>query len=161
MCSPGERCKFRRLVEHGVAGEQGRHEDVAADEVRIVPGRDVGDDAERLVVDALGHGGVGEDGLRRRRRLDLVEEEVDPAEEAVQLVARLRERLADLARQRLGQRLQLGGDGGAEADDVRLALGQRTRRPGRLRRRASVALRATLAASSAGSRRSANRRPGC
>ena len=47
--------------------------------------------------------------------LDLGEEEVDPAEQAVQLVARLRDRLADLARQRRGQRLELGDDRGAKA----------------------------------------------
>ena len=65
MCEPGERRELRRLVEHRVAGEQRRHEHVAADEVRIVPGRDVGDDAERVVADALGHAAFVEHRLRR------------------------------------------------------------------------------------------------
>ena len=53
MCQAGQRRELRRLVEHGVAGQQRRHEHVAADEIRVVPRRDVGDDAERLVRDAL------------------------------------------------------------------------------------------------------------
>ena len=49
MCQAGQRRVLGRLVEHRVAGEQRRHEHVAADEVRVVPGRDVGHHAERLV----------------------------------------------------------------------------------------------------------------
>ena len=50
-----ERRELGRLVEHGVAREQGRHEHVRADELGVVPRRDVGDDAEGLVGDALFH----------------------------------------------------------------------------------------------------------
>ena len=104
----GQGGELGRLVEHGVAGEQRRHEHVAADEVRIVPGRDVGDDAERLLGDALAHAGVGEDLLVGDSRFDLGEEEIDSAEEAVQLVARLLQGLAHLGRERGGERLELG-----------------------------------------------------
>ena len=53
IVEPGQRRVLRRLVQHGVAGEQRGDEDVGADEVRIVPGRDVADDADRLVADLL------------------------------------------------------------------------------------------------------------
>ena len=38
----GQGGELRRLVEHRVARQQRRHEDVAADELGVVPGRDVG-----------------------------------------------------------------------------------------------------------------------
>ena len=65
-------------------------------------------------------------------RLDLGEEKVDAGEKAVQLVARLRQRLADLLRQRPGERLELGRDGEAKAGDRDRALGERRRLPRRL-----------------------------
>ncbi len=75
----GQRRELRRLVEHRVAREQRRHEDVGADEIGIVPGRDVGDDARA---------GRGRSARRCAASLktvsgavvapDLLEEEVDP-----------------------------------------------------------------------------------
>ena len=93
---PRQRGVFRRLVEHGVAGQQRRHDDVAADEVRIVPGRDVGHHAERHVRDLLVHAAVVEHMLVAHRGLDLFDEEIDARQQAVELVARLADRLADL-----------------------------------------------------------------
>jgi hypothetical protein len=69
----GEGRELGRLVKDRVAGQQRRHEHVAADEKRIVPGGDVGDDAERLLGDALAHAGIGEDFLIGRGLLDLGE----------------------------------------------------------------------------------------
>ena len=51
--NPGERRELRGFVQHRVAGEQCGNEHVAADKIRIIPRRDVGDDAERLVDDSL------------------------------------------------------------------------------------------------------------
>ena len=130
---PGQRRELRRLVEHGVAGEQRRNEDVAADEIGVVPRRDVGDDPERFVPDPLRHRRIGVDLGVGRARVDLGEEEIDAAEKAVQLVARLRDRLADLGSERLGQRFQFGDDFFAKSRDHRLALGERAARPARLR----------------------------
>ena len=85
--------ELRRLVEHRVAGEQRRNEDVAADEVGVVPGRDVGDDAER-------RRGRCARACRRRRRTPSPARACSRrrsrkksmrAEQAVQLVARLRD----------------------------------------------------------------------
>ena len=99
----GQRRELGRLVEHGVAGGERRHEHVAADEVRIVPRRDVGDHAERLVARCAPRAcpAASANTSRRAARARVSrEEEVDAAGEAVQLVARLADRLADLERQR-------------------------------------------------------------
>ena len=78
----GERRELRRLVQHGVAGDERRHEHVAADEVRIVPRRDVGDDAERLVGDPLLEllRRIGEHLLLAQRARRFGEEEIDAGE---------------------------------------------------------------------------------
>ena len=132
----GQRGVLRGLVQHRVARQQGRHDHVAADEVRVVPGRDVGHDAERDVRDLLVHACAVEHVLVAYRSLDLVEEEVDPRQQAVQLVARLADRLADLLRQRGGQHFQLGHQQGAKALHGGQPLGHRRGRPARAARRA-------------------------
>src|SRR6185436_14790439 len=68
------------------------------------------------------------------RRFGLREEEVDARQQTVDLVARLRDGLADLARQRAGQRVELGQECAAKALDRREPLAQRRRGPGGLRR---------------------------
>ena len=78
------RGQLGRLVEDGVAREQRRHEHVRAHEVGIVPGRDVGDDAEGLVRDELLHVGRGrvaggQHDLLAQRRARALEEEVQAA----------------------------------------------------------------------------------
>ena len=97
---PGERRELGRLVEHRIAGDERRHENVAADEVRIVPRRDVGDHAERLVRDPLVELllRIGVDFLLAQRPGGFGDEEIETAEKAVQFVARLADRLADLAK---------------------------------------------------------------
>ena len=126
----GERRVLGGLVENGIAGDQRRHENVAADEVRIVPRGDVRDDAERLVRDALLElAGLGMDFLVAQRARRLGEKEVDPREEAVQFVARLTDRLADFLRQRSRERLAQGDDALAKARDSGNALGDRHARP--------------------------------
>ena len=102
----GERRVFGRFVEHRIAGDQRRDEHVAAHEIGVIPRRDVADDAERLVGDPLLEilPGIGVDLLRAQRLLRLGEEKIDPRQEAVEFVARLPDRLADL----LGQRAREG-----------------------------------------------------
>ena len=82
-----ERGEFRRLVEHRIARQQGRHEHIATDEIRVVPGRDVDHHAERVEADPLAHAAFVEHLLRCERGLGLGEEEVDPAQQAVELIA--------------------------------------------------------------------------
>ncbi len=131
---PGQRRELRRLVEHRVAGQQRGDEHVAADEVRIVPGRDVGDDAERVVADALGH-------RRPRRRPSRACVAASTSARKKSMRARkpfssLRDCASGLPtswRQGLRQRLELGGDGEAKARDRDRALGERRRLPRGLR----------------------------
>ncbi len=63
-------------------------------------------DAERLVRDPFLEvlRSIGVDLLVAQRAGRLLEEEIEPAEQAVQFVARLADRLADLVRQRAGER---------------------------------------------------------
>ena len=125
--------EFRRLVEHCIAGEERRDEHIAADEIRIIPRRDVGDDTERLVADELGHAVLVVDfaGLEYRTRVG--QKEIDPRQEAVQLVLRLLQRLAHLAGEDRCEIVTARYDLLAEfADDFR-ATGERLCRPARLR----------------------------
>ena len=88
----------------------------------------------------------------RVARLDLGEEEVDPAEQAVQLVARLRDRLADLAASasRRASRARRTTRG-AKARDAGLRARRAASPPSAgCAARARAAFAATLAASSAG-----------
>ena len=84
MCRPGERRELGGLVQHRVARDQRGHEHVAADEVRVVPRRDVGDHAQRLVRDPLLEllRRIGEDLLVAQRADRLRDEEFDPGGEA-------------------------------------------------------------------------------
>ena len=82
-----ERGELRRFVEHRVAGQQGRHEHVAAHEIRVVPGRDVGHHAERVEADDFTRAAFIEHLLRRKRGFGLRIEKVDAREQTVDLVA--------------------------------------------------------------------------
>jgi hypothetical protein len=125
----GHRRVLRRLVEDGVARDERRHEHVAADEVRVIPRGDVRDHAERLVRDALLHRVVGEHLLVAQRARGGLEEEIEAGHEALELVARLPDRLAHLQRERAREVLGLLLHRGAEAGDRREALAQRHARP--------------------------------
>src|ERR1043165_5804493 len=94
--APGQRREFRRLVEYGVARDERRHEDVAANEIRIVPRRDVRDDAERLLRDPLVEvlRRVGEYLLFAQRPRGFGDEEIETRDEALELVTRLADGLA-------------------------------------------------------------------
>ena len=74
---PGERGVLGWLVEHRVAHQQRRHDDVAADEPRVVPGGDVRHHAERHVLDLLAHAAFVEHRLARDRLVHFLQEEVD------------------------------------------------------------------------------------
>jgi len=128
-------CELGGLVEHRVAGEQRRHEHVAADEVRIIPGRDVRDHAERLVRDALLELLllVGEDFFLTQRALPLGDKEVEPCEQSLQLVARLADRFADFPGQRAGERFLHRDDALAERGDRLESPRDRSSRPPWLR----------------------------
>ena len=66
---PGQGGVFGSFVQHGVAGQQRRDEDVAADKPGIVPGRDVRHQPERRVLDSLGHAAFVEHGLGLQQRV--------------------------------------------------------------------------------------------
>ena len=162
MCQPGQRRELRRLVEHRVAGQQRRHEHVAADEVRVVPGRDVGDDAERLVARCARSMPPSSSNTvssaRRRARPRRGRSRCGRAGRSARCATA---RWACRSRrQGRGQRLELGRTTrGAEARDaiaLRSASGVAAHAGCAARARAAFA--ATLAASSAGS--SAMRRAG-
>ena len=121
--------EFRRLVQHGIACQQGWNEYIAADKPRVVPGRDVGHHAQRHVLDLLCHAAFAEDGLRGCGAPDFRQKEVDAAEQAIEFIARHADRLAGFLRQGDGQRRQLRHDGCAKTCDAGLALGQLQRRP--------------------------------
>ncbi len=121
------------LYKHHIAGQQGRHEHVAADEPGVVPGRDIGHHAQRHMLDLLARAAVVEHLLGRHRRLHLLHEEVDAPEKAIELVARHRDRLAGLGRHDRSQRIELRLDGGAKSFDAGDTLGQGTRGPDGLR----------------------------
>jgi hypothetical protein len=94
-----ERGIFRGLVKHGVPSEERRHENVRADEVGVIPGRDVRHHAERLVRDALLQLRLFEHCLRRERARRVLEEEIEPAGERLELAVRLADGFAHLARE--------------------------------------------------------------
>jgi hypothetical protein len=121
---------FRRLVQHGVAGEQRGHDDVAAHEPGVVPGRDVGHHTQRRVLDLLPHAAIVKDRFGGHRQLEFLQEKVDAPEQAVELVARHLDGLAGLARHGHGERLEVAHHAGAEALDAGLALGHRRGSPG-------------------------------
>ncbi len=124
------------LVQHGVARQQGRDEHVRADEVRVVPRRDVGDHPEGFVGDDLGQAGIGVDehrlvGQHAGRPL---EEEVEARQHAAELVAALGDGLAGLGGERVGQVVELAHDQPAECSEDLHPLVDRARRPFDLRR---------------------------
>ena len=123
---------FRGFVKHGIAGQQRRNEDIAADKPGVVPGRYIGHHAQRRVLDLLGHAAFAEDCLGRGRGLDLFEEKVDAAQQAIELIARHADRLAGFPRHDGGQGLKLGHDGCAKTRDAGLAHRQRQGGPGGL-----------------------------
>ena len=130
----GECRELRRLVQHRVARDQRRHEHIGTDEVRIVPGRDVGDDTERLVRDELAHPAVVEHLARRQRALRLTQKEVDAPEQAVDLIARLPDRLAHFGGEEAGEPLEVAHQLAAKATDRLDARRRAVAPPMRLRR---------------------------
>ena len=108
MCMPVSVANSDGLYKHRIARQQRGNENVAADEVRIVPRRDVGDDAQRLVRNPFLEFllVVGEDFLLAQHARGFGQEEIDAPEQAVEFVARLLDRLADLAGERLRELLR-------------------------------------------------------
>ena len=152
MCQAGQRGELRRLVEHRVAGEQRRHEHVAADEVRVVPGRDVGDHAERLVGDALAHAAVVEHRLvGDARPRSAARKKSMRGSRPFSSLRDCADRLADLARQRGGQRAR-----------ARRTSAARKRAIAAMRSRSGVAAQAGCAARAAAALAATlrHRRPG-
>jgi hypothetical protein len=131
----GEGRILRRLVEDRASAQQRRHEDIAADEIGIVPRRDVGDDAERFPGDALGETGaaVVVNDFRREHPRRVGEEKIDAALRGRDLGARLDDRFAHLTRQRTRECLRVRPQAIAKARQRRQAVVERRRRPPRLR----------------------------
>ena len=129
---PGQGGVFRWLVQHGVAGQQRRHKHISAHKPGVVPGRDVGHHAQRRVLNLLGHAAVGVHRLGHQAGVHRTQKEVNPAHQAVELVARHLDRLAGLAGHDGGQRFQLGPHRRSKALDAGFALGQGRGRPGGL-----------------------------
>ena len=118
-------CVLRGLVEHRVAGQQCGNEDVAANEPRVVPRRDIRDQAQRHVLDLLGHAILIEHGLGRRRALDAVEKKIDASQQAIELVAGHPDRFARLCGHDGRQMIKFVHDRSAKSDDALLARGER------------------------------------
>ena len=138
----GHRRELGGFVQHCVAREQCRHEHVAADEIRVVPRRDVGDDAQRLVRDALLEllFFVDVDLLVTQHARRLGDEEVDPLREPVELVLGLTDRLAHLLRERSRERVVLRDDTVAKRANRGDTLLDRRCRPRGLRRAGALVL---------------------
>jgi len=128
---PGQCREFGRLVEHRVPGDERRHEDIAADEIRIVPRRDVGDHAERHMRDPLVELllRISVDPLFTQRVQRLCKEEIEPTEQPVQLIPRLSDRLADLGCERARKRFMQRDDPLAKLRDRLEALADRNGGP--------------------------------
>ena len=124
---------FAGLVEHRVAGQKRRQQNIVADEVRVVPGRDVGHHTQRRVCDLLLHTAAVKDLFVAHGALGLLEEKVDAAEQPVQFIARLADRFAHFLRQRARQAFEFRHHPCAVAADDGQPLGKGQRRPGRLR----------------------------
>ena len=106
--------------------------DVAADEVRVVPGRDVGHHAERLVADALAHAACRRTPLRRRWRASVCA--TKKSMRGSRPLSSLRDWLIGLPTsrgQRGGQRVELGHQRGAKALRSRPGARAAARRPAR------------------------------
>ena len=114
-----------RLVQHRIAGKQRRDEHVAAHEPGVVPGRDVGHHAERDMFDLLGHGGILKHRLGAGRGRHLLQKEIDARQQAVDLVARLLDRLAGFGGGQRRQRVKLGHQRRAKTPDAVGAPGHR------------------------------------
>ena len=123
---------FGRLVEHRIAGQQRRDKHVAAHKPRVVPGRNVRHHAQRQVLDLFSHPAVAENGLRGSRCLNLVQEKVNAAQQAIEFIARHADGFAGFTRHDERQWLQFIDDGGAKACHASHAFGQRSSRPGGL-----------------------------
>ena len=132
-CQTGQCGKFGWLVEHGVTGQQRRNVDVAADKPGVIPGRDVGHQTQRYVLNLFRHAALGKHSFGHQLSVDFLEEEVDAPEQAIEFIARHLDRLAGLARHDGGQHLELGHDAGAKARDAGFALRQRYGQPAGLR----------------------------
>ena len=84
------------LDQHGVAREQRRHDHVDGDQERIVPGRDVEHDAQRLAADEPVESRLGREGLVGERRLRQPAHRLGAVDHRVDLVPRLLEGLPHL-----------------------------------------------------------------
>ena len=158
----GERGVFGRLVEHGVAGQQRRHDHVAADEPGVVPGRDVADHARAA------HARCAPScRLRRTRFRSRSTGPTMPTKKSMRAsrpLSSLRDIRIGLPVSRVmvdGERFEVAHHAVAEARDAGLALRSGRAAQAGCAARAASALTATQAASSAAARRSARRWPGC
>ena len=79
--------KLRRLVQHGVAGQQRRNKHIATHKPGVVPSRNVGDHAQRRVFNLLGHAAFVEHGLGGGAGLNFSQKEINAPQQPIEFVA--------------------------------------------------------------------------